>query len=88
MSTRGTNIVAYITWIGWIIAFLVGDRENCKFHLNQALVLNIASLLAIIPVIGWILAIVVFIGWIIGIMGAVRGQENKVPVLGDLQLLK
>lgn len=43
MSKRTTDIVAYLTWIGLIVAFLAGDRRNSRFHLNQALVLSIIS---------------------------------------------
>ena len=34
MDTKTTSIVAYITWIGLLIAFCAGDREGAKFHLN------------------------------------------------------
>ena len=37
-------MLAYLTWIGWLIAFLSGDREGARFHLNQGLVLAIAAL--------------------------------------------
>ena len=40
MDAKTTGIVAYITWIGLVIAFVLGDREGAKFHLNQALVIN------------------------------------------------
>lgn len=37
MNKKTTGIIAYITWIGWIVAFCAGDKEGAKFHLNQAL---------------------------------------------------
>ena len=43
MQKRTTDIVAYLTWIGLVVAFLAGDRERSKFHLNQALVLTIGG---------------------------------------------
>lgn len=33
MDAKTTGIVAYITWIGLVIAFVLGDREGAKFHL-------------------------------------------------------
>ena len=45
MSKRTTDIIAYLTWIGLIVALLAGDRRNSRFHLNQALVLSIISFL-------------------------------------------
>ena len=43
MNKRTTDIVAYLTWIGLVVAFVAGDRQRSKFHLNQALVLAIVS---------------------------------------------
>ena len=39
-----TDIVAYLTIVGWLIAYFCGDREESKFHLNQALVILLADL--------------------------------------------
>ena len=53
MDSKTTGIVAYITWIGLMVALVAGDREGAKFHLNQALVIWLAGLLAGIPCIGY-----------------------------------
>ena len=54
MSKKLTDVVAYLSWIGLLIAFIAGDRENCKFHLNQSLVIWLAGVVlgvvAIIPI--------------------------------------
>lgn len=34
MNKKTTGIIAYITWIGWIVAFCAGDKEGAKFHLG------------------------------------------------------
>ena len=39
MDKKTTSWVSYITFIGWIIAYLAGDKEGAKFHLNQSLVI-------------------------------------------------
>lgn len=44
MDKKVTSIVAYITIIGWLVAYFAGDRENAKFHLNQGLVVSILGL--------------------------------------------
>ena len=97
MSKKATDIVAYITIIGWLIAYFAGNKEESKFHLNQALVLDVAeivlSLLARIfgGVLGWIFSIidiVLFILWIIGLVHAVKGEDKAVPILGGIQILK
>lgn len=94
MDKKTTDIVAYLTWIGFIIALVAGDREASKFHINQALVLNLfslTSLLSGIPVIrifAGIWSIVVFVLWIIGFVAAINGEEKEVPILGKIKILK
>jgi uncharacterized membrane protein len=39
-----TDIVAYLTIIGWLIAWFWGDRAASHFHLNQALSVLLADL--------------------------------------------
>lgn len=44
MNKKTTGIIAYITVIGWLVAFFAGDKEGAKFHLNQALSLWIVQI--------------------------------------------
>lgn len=97
MNKKVTGIVSYITIIGWIVAFLAGDKEGAKFHLNQALVLELASLIngyivAMIPIIGPLVSVVISIGlfvlWILGLVAAIKEEEREIPVLGQIKLLK
>ncbi|MFR9190816.1 MAG: hypothetical protein ACLVL7_11790 [Anaerotruncus massiliensis (ex Togo et al. 2019)] len=96
MNKKTTGIVAYITWIGWIIAFFAGDKEGAKFHLNQALVIVLAGIVCSIiaritivgAIIGGIASIVVFIFWIMGLVAACKEEEKEVPLLGKIKLLK
>lgn len=102
MTKKLTDIVAYITPLGLILAFVFGDRENSRFHLNQALVLTLTSLLMDVlrrvigwlPLVGWMAKVVIWllgialgIFWLIGFISALAGTEKKVPVLGEIQLL-
>lgn len=73
MSKRTTDIVAYLTGVGLLIAFLAGDRKNSRFHLNQALVLFLAGI--IWNVVYRILRVVVKVltfGLLTGVVGAVN----------------
>jgi uncharacterized membrane protein len=88
MDTKTTSILAYITIVGWLIAFLAGDKEGAKFHLNQGLVLFLFGLLGVVPVLGQIWAIFVFVCLIIGLIGAINGEEKEVPLLGKIRILK
>lgn len=97
MDKKATGIVAYITLIGWLIAFFAGDKEGAKFHLNQALVLWISnivlSVVALLPIpfIGIVVSlanIFVLVCWIMGLVYAIQGNEKEVPLLGQIKILK
>lgn len=88
MDKKTTSIVAYITWIGLLIAYCAGDREGAKFYLNQALVVFLFSLLSIIPCIGWIWSIFMLVCWVMGLVAAIKQEETPVPLIGNIQILK
>lgn len=87
INARTTGIIAYLTWVGFIIAVLCGDREGAKFHLNQALVINLFAFLAAIPVLGWIWAVFILVFWVKGILAAYREEEKPVPIIGGIRIL-
>lgn len=88
MDKKTTSIIAYITWIGLIVAFCAGDKEGAKFHLNQALVIFLFSLLSIVPCVGWIWAIFMLVCWIMGLIAAINQEEKPVPLIGGIKILK
>lgn len=88
MDARTTGIVAYITWIGLLIAFIAGDKEGAKFHLNQALVIFLFSLLSVIPCVGWAWGIFMIVCWIMGLIAAINEEEKPVPLIGGITLIK
>ena len=96
MDKKVTDIVAYLTWVGLIIAFVAGDKEASKFHLNQSLVIWLAGIvcgvIAVIPILGWIVSLVgwifLVVCWFIGFIGAIQGTEKPIPLIGGIQLLK
>ncbi len=95
--SRGAAIAAYITWIGFFVALIIRDRNDpfTAHHLNQALILNIASVIAgaleIIPIIGHIaggiLSLAVLAGWILGIYRAATWSTEPLPFIGDIHLM-
>ena len=87
ISRKATGVLAYITWIGFLIAYFAGDREGAKFHLNQGLVLNLFSLLGAIPLLGKIWSIFIFVCMVIGIINASQEQEKELPLIGSIHLL-
>lgn len=95
MSKKATGIVAYISLLGWLIAFLAGDKEGARFHLNQALIVDVAmiicSALTRIPVAGIVFSIIslfLFVCWIIGLVHAIKEEEKQIPLIGGIQILK
>lgn len=97
MDKKVTGIVSYITLIGWLIAYLAGDKEGAKFHLNQALVIILIGLvggivLSWVPFIGSILkgalGLAQLVYMILGIVSAVKEEENPLPLIGGIKLLK
>jgi uncharacterized membrane protein len=97
MDKKATSIVAYLTIVGWLIAYLAGDQKGAKFHLNQGLVLGLASIIGsivfrFIPILGWIISplwsLAVFVFCILGILQAVNGEEKELPIVGGIHLLK
>ena len=94
MNSKITGIVAYFSWIGWLIAFLAGDREGAKFHLNQGLVLAIAALIkGVLGTIGipglitGLLGLAIFVLCVMGIYQAYKGEEKELPIVGAFKLL-
>ena len=93
MNKKVTGIVSYFTWIGWLIAFLAGDKEGAKFHLNQSLVLMLASLINSVlawvglPLIPTILSLVLTVFWILGLVYAIKEEEKELPFIGGIRIL-
>lgn len=67
MDRKATNIVAYITLVGWCLAYFAGDRCATRFHLNQALVLNLFFLVLRVAssVLGFVLGWIPLVGWLV-----------------------
>lgn len=90
---KNISIIAYLTLIGLIIAFVMNNEKKnafAAFHIRQSLGLMLTGLalsfVNIIPILGWIVSlvgvIILFILWISGLLNAINGKEAEVPVLG------
>jgi uncharacterized membrane protein len=91
---KNTAMIAYITIIGLIIAFVMNNEkknEFVRFHIKQSLGLVLTGLalglVGMIPILGWLVYIVgIFVLlylWIVGLMNAINSKEKTVPFLGD-----
>jgi uncharacterized membrane protein len=92
---KTVGIVSYLTLIGWIVALVMHSSNKTSFgafHLRQGLMnmimLMAASIVAIIPILGWIVYLAALIAWVVFIiMGAIaasNGQEKPLPLIGGL----
>lgn len=91
MSTKCTNVLAYIIWpiaVARAVFHNDEEREKCKFHINQGLVLWLFALLSAIPIIGWIWAIFILVCWILGILNASNDDEKELPLIGACRIIK
>ena len=85
-------IISYLWWIGLIIAIIMNNQKKnsfASFHIRQMVGLIICHIGAgilgnyVSGTLGWLLSVVVFVLWLIGFLGAIQGEEKKVPLLGD-----
>ena len=85
--------VAYLTWIGWLIAYLTGKENRFTlYHCQQALVLLIGMLLIAIPILGWIWGVFCLVLLVMGALNGFGCKAVPLPVIGQfgfkLNLLK
>lgn len=92
-------IVAYITFIGWIISYfaLYNDKKTplASFHLRQTLLLYIVGVgwslingalflsMSGLYFIGVLVNIALFILWLLGFIAAINGQKKPMPFIGE-----
>ena len=96
MNKKTTGIISYLTVVGWLAAFCLGDRENARFHLNQSLVLILCgmavSVIAHFPFVGgfvlWAMRMVLFIFWLMGFVHACEDRECEVPLIGGIRIIR
>lgn len=91
MDNKLWAAISYITLLGWLAAFFLGNEKSndlYKFHLNQSLGLGLSSLaVAIVVKLSGltylnILNAVIFILAIIGIVNALGEKMNPLPIVG------
>ena len=89
--------VAYFTWIGFLAAYMLGDKNDpfIRHHLNQALVINLlkiaGGLCAALPGIGHsvsaVAGIAAFVFIVMGIYRAANYRTDPLPLVGELHLM-
>lgn len=89
-------IIAYITVIGLLIAFIMNSNKNnefAKFHIGQSVrvaLLGVANyvlgmfLPSGLGFISTILSLGVFVFWILGIVNAINLKDEPLPIIGTI----
>ena len=86
-------IISYLTVIGTLIAFIMNQNKHnyfASFHIRQAigifmlgLLVNFINRFISFDGLDMILGIGVLVLWVMGIIGAIKGEEKLVPLLGE-----
>ena len=90
---KTTAIISYLWWIGLLIAFIMNnDKKNsfASFHIRQMIGILLMSAVnyfivreLISPWGANLISLLILVLWIVGLIGAIQGEEKKVPLLGD-----
>ena len=86
-------IISYLWWVGLIIAFLMNNSKKnsfVSFHIRQSLgllvlltIMNLLEHYLGLGLISWIVELALLVLWVIALIGAIKGEEKRVPLLGD-----
>lgn len=96
MDKKTLSIVAYITLIGWVVAYLQNKNnpsDEVRFHLKQSLGIMIFGfvlsvilgiVVMVVPSLGFLnfLGLAVLVLWVLGIINAANAAQKQVPLIG------
>ena len=93
-GTRGLCMISYLGIFGLYALVINKEDPDIRFHVNQALCLEIfiliASLCNIVPILGQIafgVACIMYIVFtIMGILNAKKGEQKELPIVGKYRL--
>lgn len=99
MDGKTKAIIAHITLIGWIIAFVLNGQEKdeyASYYIRQMLGLMLVGMvfgfvggfiLSFIPFIGGLASSIIWLGflvfWILSLIGAASGEIKPLPIVGE-----
>lgn len=89
---KTTAIISHLWVIGLVIAFFMNNSKKnsfASFYIRQMIGLNLIQLINgwviykfLGSMVGGVVGIIIFILWVISLVGAIKGEEKSVPVLG------
>ena len=85
-ESKTIAIIAHLTIIGWIIAFVMNNSNKTEFgsfYVRQVLGIMLLGILSFIPFLGILIGLFSFVLWIVSLIGALGGHQKPVFLLGD-----
>ena len=94
MDGKTKAIIAHLTFVGWLIAFILNNSEKdeyASFYIRQNLGLMLAGIalgiLSVFPLIGWLVStfggIALFIFWLVSLIWCIQGEVKPLPWIGQ-----
>ena len=85
--------MAILAWFIFFIPLLTDakDSKYAKFHANQSLLVTLLYLIAGFTsflLIGFLIYPVALVLWVIGILSAVNGEMKRLPLIGNIDIIK
>ena len=90
-------VFSYLGWVFWIIGFIIRNKDDAlsRHHLNQGFLLCIAETVVgllsrvrgIIGTAAGIVSLGILVLTIMGIIRAVKGSDEPLPIIGGVKLL-
>ena len=86
-------IISHLWLIGLIIAFILNNSKKnsfASFYIRQMMGINLFIIInkylvydMIGSFVGWIIGVIIFVLWFISLMGAIKGEEKVIPIVGE-----
>lgn len=91
-ATTEQRLLAACSYLGWLflVPFLIKrDDPFVKFHLNQGVLLFLLNVLKwAFGGFGGLITIGIFIFAVQGVLDALKGGQKKLPIIGDIHIIK
>ena len=93
-------VLAYLGLLVLIPLFLAKESKFARYHCNQGLLVDIASVAVsiistivtiVLPILGilfWLIELAIFAVQILGIINVVNGKAKELPIIGKFKFLK
>ena len=96
-NTKLYSVISYITWIGFLAAFFLSEKDDrmVRHHLNQALVINILETIGtfisrlggVFGLLGSLIDLAILVFFIMGIVRAAKLSDEPLPLIGGFHLI-